>query len=907
MIIKELRINSFGGIENRIIHFQRGMNLIYGENEAGKSRIEAFIKIMLYGMTAKRGKNEGDRKKYLPFKGGQIKGELVVEHKGRDYLIKRTFGTTKKEDSSIIIDYLTGQEEKHISKDEPGKYFLEINKSTFEKTLFIGQLAVSFTKDKEEEIMDKLTALLGCGEDEVPVARALEKLEGIKKEYVTSRGVGSLDALKKKYSVLLEERYEGYSLSEQNLDLEHRLLEEKDNRQRINEEIEKLEIYKKYLKKVNLQKEYKDISEYLKKSEELKKEEEEIKIGLGKGNNNIDEAFIDELKEENREYLALLDKKELLNEELLNYNMKLKDNELELEKYRFLDLFGDNIKERLIEIKYEQKNLEDKLSYMKGIKNSIESDRRELENKKASLGNILNLKDIKEDIEENLSLYDIKLRSIKSLAEKEDRKHDINAEIKNENMKFFTGIILVVLGLIMTFLGMPLVILGIVSLFIGIVMVYLSNNKKKMLSSIKSDNDNIEKLTKEIHDIEVKLNFYMKRLSIKDYGMLITSIKRYSIYKEYEERVLVRIEEKEKIIDEEGYETTFNKYRKNNDMVNSLIGLSSCRDLDEVLEAINIYAKLKDAVEAIEEKKLQLGENINSVNKGIEDREKKIKDKLNIMDLDLGNLLDLEIYIKEYKEKIRKRNEIHANLVSMEETYKVLLKDRDINEIKDELKDIINDSNQYSYQSEEEIEIEEKKKSKELIELEKTIKDLENKISTRYIGKRNLVLIEEELEDVKFEIDKDDNKVKAIDIALNTLKESFSEVRREVGPTLNKNIGEIFKKLTGEKYEEIKLGDNYEMMVRDENNLFGGNYLSNGALDQLYLSLRLALIELLFKDEESPIILDDAFVQYDNNRRKKALRLLSEKLKGQGLVFTCHTLEKEILDDNDIEYNLISM
>ena len=42
-------------------------------------------------------------------------------------------------------------------------------------------------------------------------------------------------------------------------------------------------------------------------------------------------------------------------------------------------------------------------------------------------------------------------------------------------------------------------------------------------------------------------------------------------------------------------------------------------------------------------------------------------------------------------------------------------------------------------------------------------------------------------------------------------------------------------------------------------NLFKGIFLSNGALDQLYISLRLAFIELIFKNEEYPIILDDAF------------------------------------------------
>ena len=81
------------------------------------------------------------------------------------------------------------------------------------------------------------------------------------------------------------------------------------------------------------------------------------------------------------------------------------------------------------------------------------------------------------------------------------------------------------------------------------------------------------------------------------------------------------------------------------------------------------------------------------------------------MGLNLTNLLDLEIYIKEYKEKIRKRKEIHGSLTAIEDTYKVLLKDRNIESIKDELKDIISDNYQYNYKSEEDIEKEEKSRN----------------------------------------------------------------------------------------------------------------------------------------------------------------------------------------------------
>ena len=167
--------------------------------------------------------------------------------------------------------------------------------------------------------------------------------------------------------------------------------------------------------------------------------------------------------------------------------------------------------------------------------------------------------------------------------------------------------------------------------------------------------------------------------------------------------------------------------------------------------------------------------------------------------------------------------------------------------------------------------------------------------------------IEEELDSMASEIKVSENKVKALDIAIDTMKESFDEIRRDIGPALNSNIADIFRILTGDKYIEVKLGENYEMTVRDNLNLFKGNYLSNGASDQLYLALRIALVGLIFQEEEIPIILDDTFVQYDNIRREKALLMINEKVKGQALIFTCHTLEKEIMDKNNLKVNYIEL
>lgn len=900
MIIKELKIDSFGGVENKLISLSKGLNLVYGENEAGKSTIEEFIKVMLYGFPQKRGKGDGDRKRYLPFNGGVIRGELTIEQDGREYIIKRMFALTKKEDTCEVLDALTGEAARNINIEEPGKSFLGVNRSTFEKTLFISQLGVSFGKDKEEEIMERITSLFGCAEEEVPAAKALSKIEGIKKELTTSRGVGALDGLKKKYSSLLEERYEGYNIAEQNLNWENELLLEKEKRKTLNDEITKLELYKKYLKKVKLHKEYKDISEYLRKSEELKREER----ALG---NLIDEDFIDALKEDNRLYLGLIDKREELKEVVEEIKGKFNYNKEELDKYKFLEMFDDNIKEKLINLKYEQQNLEAKISSMKALEESLAEDEGELLKRRAVMKNFHEMREYIGEIEEVLSSYEDKLKEIKDILQQNNIPKNLDIKLKKSMSNMYLGGILGGIGIALSFFGIPLMILGILLICLGAFLGGKGFTEGNTLKRKKSASKMVEVLTNEIDSIELSLDRYMEKVDAKDYGDLITAIRRFNSYKKYEERLLLRIEEKKKMINEEGILQDKNRYKKNCEMISSIERLSSSKDLDEVLEKVNIFEGLSLAKENLEEDLNIKTELLNELSSNIEVQEEKLREKLKAMDLDLGNLLDIELYIKEYKEKLKKRAEIHSNILSIEETYKVLLKDRNIDEIKEELKDIVNDENEYSFESEDEIEREEKKRSRELIDCEKRIKDLENNIATRLIGKRDLVKIEEEIQAVEGEVKKGNKKVKALDIAMETLKESFNEIRREVGPEINRRILNNFKELSLNKYEDVKLGDNYEMLVRDKDNLFKGDYLSNGAYDQLYLSLRLALIDMLFSHEECPIILDDAFIQYDDTRRKRAIELIYNKIKGQGIIFTCQQKEKEILDEMCCKYSLINL
>ena len=133
------------------------------------------------------------------------------------------------------------------------------------------------------------------------------------------------------------------------------------------------------------------------------------------------------------------------------------------------------------------------------------------------------------------------------------------------------------------------------------------------------------------------------------------------------------------------------------------------------------------------------------------------------------------------------------------------------------------------------------------------------------------------------------------DIALEVLGESFSELRSTYGSKLEKKTAEIFSAITNGKYSGVTVSKSFKINVEAENNPISreAEYLSSGTFDQVYLSLRLAVAELL--EEKLPLFLDDTLSQYDDNRAMRTAKFLKDALENsQAIMFTCHKSVEEI-------------
>jgi hypothetical protein len=173
MYIKSIKIYGFGKHVNREFKFKNGLNVLYGDNEAGKSTLFAFIRAMFYGLTG-RG-DENYRKKFMPWertdsqgKAVRFGGEMVFECDGTYYHQVCLWGNSKREDVCTLNEFYTGRPVKMMAGKTVGEQLLKLTAEAYDSSLYIGQLASAIKQggDKDGVLIARLSAVSGFDEEE---------------------------------------------------------------------------------------------------------------------------------------------------------------------------------------------------------------------------------------------------------------------------------------------------------------------------------------------------------------------------------------------------------------------------------------------------------------------------------------------------------------------------------------------------------------------------------------------------------------------------------------------------------------------------------------------------------------------------------------------------------------------
>ena len=305
MIINKLKINEYGKLHNKEIELSNNINIIYGNNESGKSTLFNFIINSLYGISKnKKGREISDFDKYLPWGKEEFSGKVEYELDNKEkYEIYRDF----KKKNPIIYNknHEDISKEFNIDKNKGNQFFEEqtkINENIFLSTFAIMQKEVKLEKDVQNLLIQKISNIISTGKHNTSYKKAIERINKRQTDEIgTSRTRGKpINIIDEKLNQVEQEKHE--------LEKEVYIKQEKEESKKILEEKSVHKIIKRNI-----------LKEIINIKNNQKIEQEKIKIKNNIINDN--ENKINYLEKEKNELEK--EKNNLLNSKIKNKNKLL--------------------------------------------------------------------------------------------------------------------------------------------------------------------------------------------------------------------------------------------------------------------------------------------------------------------------------------------------------------------------------------------------------------------------------------------------------------------------------------------------------------------------------------------------------------------------------------------------------
>ena len=445
MKINKIKINSYGKLKNKEINLENNLNIIYGENESGKSTLLKFILNILYGASRnKKGRDISDFEKYKPWDSEEYSGKLTYELDDESrYEIYREFN--RKNPKIFNENGEDISKEFNIDKNRGSEFFFEqtqISEDMFLATSIAMQQEVKIEKGSQNILIQKISNLVETGEDNISYKKAIEKLNKIQLEKVGT------DRSREKPINIIQKNIE---INEQKINelkkyenIQYEIEEEKNI---IKNNLEKNEIKNNLLKEIKILKEKNNLENEKIKIKEKILEENKNKINEIKNKiEKINQKYLEE--KNNKNNFEGKYEKNKLNKKLNIYFILLilinilwivfipQIIENKIIKYIFLLtvpmylIFSIFLKNKLNKkLKILENNENDRIEKIKLEKNSLENEKKIYENNLekiiSEINNLNSENNIKNNLEENklINKYETNID-----------KYEINNLFKIENI-----------------------------------------------------------------------------------------------------------------------------------------------------------------------------------------------------------------------------------------------------------------------------------------------------------------------------------------------------------------------------------------------------------------------------------------------------------------------------------------
>ena len=864
-LIKAHVIN-FGKLHDYDIDFTDGVNSFLHENGWGKTTLSVFIKSMFYGMehTTKKNIEENELKKYAPWQGGVYGGSLTFSFKGNEYCVSRTFSLKKNEDAVEIRDLKTNKVIENFS-DNLGVFLFGVNRETYERSVHV-------TLDESPAGSNDISAKLN--------------------NLVEAADVSSFDEASKildaKATSLKAKRGNGGEIGEiQNkIDFDRTKLTEIDAKILQNEKYEKMicgveaEIRVLKEKQDSLGEQLSISAKY-----ESKLRYEQLKADVTAAENartSLLDFFNGQLPES--DVIKSIDS---ISSEYTTVQSNIKNNsatQIEKDQYKALQAYfgGDIPSKEQIESciktdeeyksfrrqESEKKLTDSEVQEFSSLKQKFEgkdvsSDK--IEECISSFSEIQNLKTEEGKVSENLHAKQLELQ--------------LQQQTRLKNTKriiFFTIAAIGIVSAVALFLILKNMIFAAGPLVAFIIFILLGIISKSPAPDCSALLTEINKLQNQVSYIENlclekanKSTAFVSQFGIESGSDLVAL---NMLTRDYDRFLILKKKQTD-------YENWLNSQTR------------TVADYEQVLKVfVKRFCKTEDISFVPSEIQI-LNEKLNRLN----ELQKKV----------LSDSQNSELQ-KDAKEKLEK-------ILAQYKTQKALSFAEQVQELHDKINDIKNAGDSIAFALQKLKEFEENPQNDiesfaTLVKPEKSADELQNELSlvSNQLTAKNAEISDyrkiisdnlsetERKEDIETEIDRlsqqKDEKSAEYKILLKTL-ELLSQAKARLDANYSDPMKEGFAKyvkMLGGKLNLV-IDTDLKVSVDDGGLLHESEFLSEGYKDIVNFCSRMALVDALFTEEKPPVILDDPFVNLDDDKIPRAIQLVKDMSKEkQILYFACH-------------------
>jgi hypothetical protein len=149
-------------------------------------------------------------------------------------------------------------------------------------------------------------------------------------------------------------------------------------------------------------------------------------------------------------------------------------------------------------------------------------------------------------------------------------------------------------------------------------------------------------------------------------------------------------------------------------------------------------------------------------------------------------------------------------------------------------------------------------------------------------------------------LDWQERRLRVIKAAHEALEAAEQATMKKAARYLEKRMADDVALITGGRYRRVRVDENalsFSVWSPERGDWVDVSQLSYGTLDQFYLAARLGLVRQVTQDRRPPLVFDDPFVTFDDERAARSLELLKRIAADHQVIYlTCSSRYDRVAD-----------